>query len=137
MHFTLVSIVQKVLDLPSIEWVSIPTRDGEITILPNHEALITALVPGVLVVHANNKSTSYVVGGGVADITREHVTITADMVEDGMNLDIESIRAKKEEARKLLEDYKNTGDTMDMDIYIELEQQFLKESAREQLATRG
>lgn len=66
----------------------------------------------------------------------ESVTITADMVEDGTNLDIESIRAKKEEARKLLEEYKVNGDSLDMEAYIELEQQFLKESAREQLATR-
>lgn len=59
------------------------------------------------------------------------------MVEDGGSLDIEAIRAKKEEAHALLEDYKSKGDTMEMEIYIDLEQQFLKESAREQLATRN
>lgn len=64
------------------------------------------------------------------------MTITADMVEDGTHLDIDSIRTKKEEALKLLEEYQHKGDSMDMDTYIELEQQFLKESAREQLATR-
>jgi hypothetical protein len=58
------------------------------------------------------------------------------MVEDGVNLDIDAIRAKKEEAHKLLEEYKTKGDFMDIETYIELEQQFLKESAREQLATR-
>lgn len=58
------------------------------------------------------------------------------MVEDGTNLDIDAVRAKKEEARKLLEDYRNSHETMDMEAYIDLEQQFLKESAREQLATR-
>lgn len=58
------------------------------------------------------------------------------MVEDGANLDIDAVHAKKEEARKLLEDYKSNHETMDMETYIELEQQFLKESAREQLATR-
>ncbi|MDD2916460.1 MAG: ATP synthase F1 subunit epsilon [Candidatus Gracilibacteria bacterium] len=136
MQFTLVSIVKKVLDLPVIEWVTIPTRDGEITILPNHEPLITALIPGILIVRADGVSTSYAIGGGIAEMRAESVTITADMVEDGTNLDIESIRAKKEEARKLLEEYKVNGDSLDMEAYIELEQQFLKESAREQLATR-
>lgn len=62
MHFTLVSIVKKALDLPVIEWVSIPTRDGEITILPNHEPLITALIPGILIVRADGVSTSYAIG---------------------------------------------------------------------------
>lgn len=136
MQFTLVSIVKKALDLPTIDWVTIPTGDGEITILPNHEALITALIPGVLVVRANGEDISYAIGGGIAEITAESVTVTADMVEDGTNLDVDAVRAKKEEARKLLEEYRANGESMDMEVYIELEQQFLKESAREQLATR-
>lgn len=136
MQFTLVSIVRKVLDLPSIEWVTIPTRDGEITVLPNHEALITALIPGILLVHVDGKDSSYAIGGGVAEITAEIVTITADMVEDGNNLDIDAVRAKKDEAQKLLEEYRSKGESMDMEAYVELEQQFLKESAKEQLATR-
>ncbi|MDD5377078.1 MAG: ATP synthase F1 subunit epsilon [Candidatus Gracilibacteria bacterium] len=136
MQLTLVSISRKVLDLPTIEWITIPTRDGEITVLANHEPLITALVPGILVVHANGESTSYAIGGGVAEITAESIIITADMVEDGKNLDIEAVRAKKEEAHKLLEEHRNNGESMDMETYVELEQQFLKESALEQLSTR-
>lgn len=58
------------------------------------------------------------------------------MVEDGAHLDINAVREKKEEARKLLEEYREKGESMDMDAYVELEQQFLRESAREQLATR-
>ena len=58
------------------------------------------------------------------------------MVEEGERLDLDAIRAKKEEARRLLEEYRNKGDSMDMEAYIDLEQQFLKESAKEQLATR-
>lgn len=58
------------------------------------------------------------------------------MVEEGEGLDLDAIRAKKDEAQILLEEYKNRGETMDMETYVELEQQFLKESAKEQLATR-
>lgn len=64
------------------------------------------------------------------------MTVTADMVEDGENLDLDAIRAKKEEARRLLEEQRSMGNAMDMDTYIEIEQQFLKESALEQLAIR-
>ena len=49
----------------------------------------------------------HAIGGGIAEITPESTTITADMVEDGANSDIDAIRSKKEEARKLLEEYKN------------------------------
>lgn len=62
MQLILVSISRKVLDLPNIEWVTIPTRNGEITALPNHEPLITALVPGILIVHTNGSSASYAIG---------------------------------------------------------------------------
>lgn len=136
MQFILVSITRKVLDLPVIEWVTIPTRDGEITVLPGHEPLITALISGILIVRADGTDTSYAIGGGIAEITTLSVTITADMVEDGTNLDIDAIRAKKEEAHRLFEEYKTRGDSIDMETYVELEQQFLKESAREQLVTR-
>jgi F-type H+-transporting ATPase subunit epsilon len=136
MHLTLVSIVKKFLDLPDIIWVSLPTRDGEITIFPNHEPLITALTPGILTVCIDNKNTQYAVGGGVAEITPTHVTIAADMVEDGTHLSIEDIRKKKAEVEELLKEYKNSNTSMDMDTYIELEQQLLKEAAREQLAMK-
>ncbi len=136
MHLTLVSIVKQILDNSLIEWISMPTRDGEITIFPNHEPLITALVPGILTVCIDGKNTQYAVGGGVAEITPIHVTITVDMVEDGAHLSIEDIREKKMEAEKLLEAYKNNNKSMDMDTYIELEQQILKEAAREQLAMK-
>ncbi|EKD29533.1 MAG: hypothetical protein ACD_78C00367G0008, partial [uncultured bacterium (gcode 4)] len=64
------------------------------------------------------------------------LTIAADMIEEWSELNLEAVRAKKEEARKLLETYRDTHEVMDMDQYVELEYEFLKESAKEQLATR-
>lgn len=136
MQFSLVSISRKVLDLPSIEWVTIPTNGGEITIFPNHEPLITALSPGILTVKSDKETISYATGGGVAEITGESVTATADMIEDNSNMDIEAIRLRKEEARKLMETHRNATESVDMETYIEMEQQFLKESAKEMLAMK-
>jgi F0F1-type ATP synthase epsilon subunit len=50
MKFSLISIKKKILDTEKIESVSVPTKDGTITILPNHEPLISALKPGILMV---------------------------------------------------------------------------------------
>lgn len=136
MHLTLVSITRKILDLPSIKSVTIPTKDGEITILPNHMPLITALAPGILTVRFDGKETSYAIGGGVVETSGSVLTIAADMVEESGELNLEAVRAKKEEAQKLLEIYRDTHEVMDMDRYVELEYEFLKESAKEQLATR-
>jgi len=136
MHLTLVSITRKILDLPSIKSVTIPTKVGEITILPNHMPLITALVPGILTVRFDGKETSYAIGWGVVETSGSVLTIAADMIEEWSELNLEAVRAKKEEARKLLETYRDTHEVMDMDQYVELEYEFLKESAKEQLATR-
>lgn len=135
MHLTLVSITRKILDLPSIKSVTIPTKDGEITILPNHMPLITALAPGILTVRFDHKETSYAIGWGVVETSGSILTIAADMVEEGGEINLEDVRKKKEEARKLLETYRDTHEIMDMDRYVELEYEFLKESAKEQLAT--
>jgi F0F1-type ATP synthase epsilon subunit len=62
MHFTLVSITRKALEFASVQSVTIPTKNGEITVFPNHESLITALVPGVLMVRADGGNTSYAIG---------------------------------------------------------------------------
>ena len=59
------------------------------------------------------------------------------MVEEWTGLDIEEIRKKKEEAKKLMQKYQEEWKEMNMDHYIELEMQFLKESAKEQLAIKG
>lgn len=136
MHLILASISRKVLDLPEVESVTIPTKNGEITILPNHTPIISALSPGVLTVRFGGKDSLYAIGGGFIETSGETLTIAADMVEEGEKLNLEAVRAKKEEARKLLETYQNSHETMDMDKYIEIEYEFLKESAKEQLATK-
>lgn len=136
MRFLLTSISRKVLDLPEIASVVLPTRDGEVGFLPDHMPLITVLTPGVLTVRfADGTSSSYAIGGGVAETDGKTLTVAADMVEDGTALDLETIRAKKAEAQKLLQEYQSSHETVDMEKALDLEYELLKESAKEQLAT--
>ncbi|MDD2565418.1 MAG: ATP synthase F1 subunit epsilon [Candidatus Gracilibacteria bacterium] len=136
MKFKLTSIKKKVLELDNIDSAIIPTKAGEITILDTHEPLISALKPGILRIKIGSKEELYAIGGGVLETDGVSLNIIADMVEDGKGLDIEDIKAKKAEAKNLLEKYMEENRTMDMAYYIELETQFLKESAKEQLALR-
>jgi F0F1-type ATP synthase epsilon subunit len=48
MKITLTSIKKRVLDLDNLISATIPTKSGEITILENHEPLISALKPGIM-----------------------------------------------------------------------------------------
>jgi len=136
MHLLLTSISRKVLDTDGIESVTIPTKQGVITVFPGHEPLISALNPGVLTVRRGGQDESYAIGGGVVEIADDLLTISADMIEAGESIDLDLVRQKKQEAHAMLEEARKSGATMDMDRYVELEYELLKESAKEQLATR-
>jgi len=136
MRLTLTSIKKKVLELDSVESVNISTKTGYITVLPNHEAIISAVEPWILTIRIDWKTLTYAIGWWILETDWINLSIIADMVEDGEWLNLEEIKAKKEEARRLMEEYRDSWKMMNMDRYIELETDFLKESAKEQLAIR-
>ena len=135
MKFTLTSITGTALATDSLESLTIPTLDGVITVLPGHMALITALKPGVLDVRHDGKNSKFAIGGGVLETDGTEVRIIADMIEDGGH-DLAAIAARKAEAEKLMAEYRAKGDQVSMESLLELEQQYLKDIAREQLAQK-
>lgn len=136
MKLTLTSIKKKVLELDNVESVNISTKTWYITVLPNHETIISAVEPWILTIRHEWKTLTYAVGWWILETDWANLSIIADMVEDGEWLNLDEIKAKKEEARRLMEEYRDSWKMMNMDRYIELETDFLKESAKEQLAIR-
>lgn len=86
--------------------VTIPTADGEITVLPDHIPLVSVLVPGVLTVRTGDngsKDTEHhvSVSGGFVQVDGESVTILADTAERADDIDVrraEAARKRAEEA---------------------------------------
>ena len=76
----------------------------------------------------------YAIWGWVLETDGANLSIMADMVDDWAWLNLEEIKAKKEEAKKLMNEMSSTWKKIDMDRYIELEMEYLRESAKEQLA---
>ena len=134
MKLTLISIKKKVLEIDNLESAIIPTQSWEITILWKHEPLISALKPWILKIKFSSKEELYAIWWWVLETDWEHLSILADMIEDWKWLDIEEIKDKKKKAKEMLDKYKEEWKEINMDRYIELEQEFLKESAKEQLA---
>lgn len=76
--------------------VSLPTADGEITVLPNHIPLLTQLLPGELSIKKGNQTITMASGGGFAEISGKKVSVATDLAEKS-----EEINEKQaEEARK-------------------------------------
>lgn len=88
-----------------ITQVTVPTRDGEITVLPKHIPLVSILKPGVIEVKKEDNTLEVMsVSGGFIEVLRDKVIILADTAERAEEIDID----RAEEARKRAEETKKS-----------------------------
>lgn len=81
--------------------VTIPTADGEITVLPEHTPLVSVLIPGVLTLRTGDKEKHVAVSGGFVQVAADSVTVLADTAERADDIDVrraEAARKRAEEA---------------------------------------
>jgi len=76
--------------------VTLPTADGEITVLANHMPLISLLKPGEITIRNGQKEHNLATEGGIVEIAGNIVKILADTAEDADSLDeLKIVEAKK------------------------------------------
>ena len=81
---------------------TLPTPDGQITIMPNHMPLIALLSPGEIVLKIDGKEHILATEGGIAEIANNTVKILADTAEDVDSLDQLKIEEAKRQAEELV-----------------------------------
>lgn len=139
MKLTITSASWNVLKAEKFEKIRLMTEDGEITVLSGHEPLLSAIRPGILNVdyYIGGKlhGADYAIWGGVLNISPEECVIVADMVQKDDNLtDLEYIESQKQEAERLVKEFKaEGGTTTDPHKLIELEYELLKYTAMHRL----
>lgn len=79
-----------------VDMVTLPGKEGELGIYPQHVPLMTEIVPGEISVRRGGQDFYLAVGPGFAEITGEHVFILTDMAIRADDLD----QAKAQEACK-------------------------------------
>jgi F-type H+-transporting ATPase subunit epsilon len=79
----------------NVTMVTLPAIEGQIGVYPQHERLITRIVPGEIIVTTGNTERNFAVGEGLVDIDADHVAIVTDMAIASEQID----EAKVEEAR--------------------------------------
>ena len=83
--------------------ITLPTRAGEITVLPNHIPLVSSLVPGVVHVKKKNGEDEVIsISGGFLEVLKDKVVILADTAERAEEIDL----ARAEEGRRRAEELK-------------------------------
>lgn len=139
MKLTITSASGNILTSDAFAKISIFTEDGEITVLPRHEPLLSAIRPGILTVdyYVGNKihTAHYATWGGVLNVSPNTCTILADVVVADDDLtDLEYIESQKKEAEDFMKSYREeNGTIIDPKRLIEIEYEFLMYTAMHHL----
>ena len=95
-----------------VEGVSIPTTEGEITVLPEHIPLIAGLASGDAVGHVGGEDIPMAVVGGFVEVNKNEdgvttVAILADFAEHVSAISDEEIEKAKSKAEELKKQAQN------------------------------
>lgn len=114
--------------------VSLPTPDGEITILPHHVPFASLIASGTLRIVHDGKTEEIAIAGGFVEISPEthQVVILADFAQPSEELDLAQIEAAKKRAETVMKEAIRADDTQIAAAAAALE----RELARYRVATR-
>lgn len=98
---------ERVVFEEKVDAVSLPTPEGEITILPHHIPLVTLLSAGVLTMKKGSEVIHLAVSGGVIEVDGKNVVVLADTAERADELEEEKILKARQAAEKLMKEKKD------------------------------
>lgn len=109
LHISVVT-PEKQLVSEEADEVVVPTANGELTILPEHVALLAQLAPGELQIKKGNKTDHLVVVGGFLEVGKNNVTILADYAVHGKEISEAASQQAKDRAEKAMKEKKSDVD---------------------------
>lgn len=127
MRLSIYSSSKKVFE-GEVNEISVPTPGGQISILPNHENLISLLELGEAKVTINGNVDNFVLNGGFITVGNDSVTILADEA----HMSKELVRSEIEEAIRLAEE-KRMSTTLPPSDLVRLERQVRYEKLKKKI----
>jgi len=116
-----------------IKSVTLPTTEGEITILPAHMPIVSILKPGVVeIVKADDKVEVAYVAGGFVEVLRNKVVLLADSAERACEIDLKAADEARHRAVESLKDIRRE----DKEEYANIAGTIARELARSKAAIR-
>ncbi len=121
-----------------IDQITLPTADGEITVLPNHIPLISVIAPGELIVKKGDEEVMMAVSGGMIEVGENEITILADTAERAEEIDLKRAEEARARAEKLKEEKIRVDETEYATAAAILEKNLARiKVARKHLTKRG
>jgi F-type H+-transporting ATPase subunit epsilon len=95
---------ERVVFTDEVDQITLPTIEGEITILPNHIPLVGVLTPGEIIAKKGQEEILMSCSGGFIEVTQKKVVVLADTAEKAEELVEEEILKARERAEKILKE---------------------------------
>ena len=107
LKLTVVTAQRTVLEMDGVTKLVVPAADGQITILPNHAALMSSLAIGEMVVFTGTGtgtgSESIAIHGGFIQVANDEVSVLADAAERIEQIDLDRAEAARARAQARLQ----------------------------------
>ncbi len=124
---------EKVVLKEMILQVTVPTEEGEITVLPNHTPLIANLEPGIIELKKEDKTIEIMsLSGGFIEVLRNKIVILADTAERADEIDEKRAQEAREKAEESLKDLRQ----FDSKRFANISSMIAKELARTRAVIR-
>ncbi len=123
---------EKVAYKDKADQITLPTEDGEITIMANHIPLISTMKHGELVIKNDGKEIPMAVCNGFVEVRGNRVVIMTDIAERVEEIDEQKAEEAKKRAKELLAEKDRMSDVAFADATALLE----KSLARIRVARR-
>jgi len=115
-----------------VSQATLPTKDGEVTILPNHISYITSVKAGEVIIKQGSEKISIAVSGGFLEFSKNNLIVLTDTAERAEEIDL----ARAEEARKRAEDIKHGRIILDDTEFAQTAAMLEKEITRVKVARK-
>jgi F-type H+-transporting ATPase subunit epsilon len=100
--FKIVTPEKTVLE-DTVDQVTLPMTEGQITILPNHQSYIASLKPGVLCFKKDGEETELAIAGGFIEFDKNNLVVLSDAAERAEEIDLKLAEEAKQKAEELKE----------------------------------
>ncbi|MDP3735196.1 MAG: ATP synthase F1 subunit epsilon [bacterium] len=103
LHIKIITPERVVLE-EDVDSLSLPTPDGEITVLPNHRPLVSLLATGAMTLRKGGEESHLASSGGFVEILPDsEVRILADSAERAEELALEKVEEARVRAEEALQ----------------------------------
>lgn len=121
---------ERVVLREEVAQVTVPTKMGEITVLPNHIPLVASLLPGVVHVKKKDGQDEVMsVSGGFLEVLKDKVVILADTAERAEEIDLSRVAEARERAEAIKRSSRFADDVKFTEVSAAIEKELARSKA--------